>query len=227
MFASATASSRGKSRWSDGATITSRSDSSDEVRSTGSSLRRRLTTSRTSARRCFAIDLLFSMCSFASPRGEMAGHFEIEAERGQVMAEEIVQIAGDAKAFRGAAADLEQLRGHAQLRIGLGQRLPRFHLRMRDVHREEREEREREIDQRVDDRRAVVSRHDEAEDDRVEGDAGDGEARRICAELRGDDHQQHRLKAGGLQRDAGVRRQRLDDRASECAWRSCSPAACR
>ena len=141
--------------------------------------------------------LLDVLLRFAA--GEMAGHFEIEAERGQMMADEVVKIAGDAEALRGAAADLEQLRGHPQLRIRLGQRLPRFHLRVRHMHREEREDREGEIDQRVDDARTAVVRHDESENDRVDGDAADGIARRIRAELRGDDHEQHRQEAGRLQ----------------------------
>ncbi len=47
--------------------------------------------------------------------GEVAGHFEVEAERGQVVAEQVVQFAGDAHALAHARAFGQQRAGGAQL----------------------------------------------------------------------------------------------------------------
>ena len=70
----------------------------------------------------------------------MARHFEVEAERGEVVAEEVVQLARDAEPFVGAAGDLQQLGRHSQLRVRLGEALARLRLLVRDAHGDEREE---------------------------------------------------------------------------------------
>ena len=75
----------------------------------------------------------------------MSRHFEIDAERGEMMAEKIVQLARDAQSFGSATVHLQQLRRHTQFRIRLGERDARAIFLDGDANAEEREELEAEV----------------------------------------------------------------------------------
>ena len=74
-----------------------------------------LTTSRTSVRRSLrdGVRLADVLCRLA--RGQPRRHVELQAERGQVMAERVVQVAGDAQPLGDAAVLGQQRTGRVQL----------------------------------------------------------------------------------------------------------------
>ena len=146
---------------------------------------------------------------------EMACGLEVQRQRGEMMAEKVVEIASDAQALRGAAADVEQTAGHLQLRVRLGELLPRVGLAVCDVHRVRGEEEECEVGGGDGQRRLSFGTHDDAEDHGLRHADGDGGAERVFAELSGDDDQQHwgqvaRAQRGADQGGPGLQRQERD-----------------
>ena len=85
-------------------------------------------------------------------RGALGAHerrFEVERERGEVMAERVVQLAGDAKAFGEPAAVGDEILHRAKLRA-------RPQLAVEKLEREERQDLKSEIRRREQKRRAAV-----------------------------------------------------------------------
>ena len=147
----------------------------------------------------------------------MARHFEVQAQRGEVVAEEVVKLAGDADPLVGAAADLQQLGGDGQLRVRLGEALAPFRLLVRHAHGDQRKGREGGVG--ADDEERIA----EGVDGQVEaGHLRGREQHRVPephpAELSGDDDQQHRLHpAERLHPDADERQRALRDEDQQAA----------
>ena len=136
--------------------------------------------------------------------GEMTGYLEIERQRGEVMADGVVQVARDAQALGRAAADAEELGRDAELGVGVGELLPRARLAARDECRERAKELEREVGQGGEDRRRHLRRHreDDCERRRLDRDPDHRPPeRQLAARLRGDDDEQDGHEAGRLHDD--------------------------
>ncbi len=81
--------------------------------------------------------------------GDMAGHFQIETERGEVMAEQVVQFARDAGALVDACAFGQQRAGGAQLGVEPALFFARIGLLTRHQAGDEDEHRKAAVQQRL------------------------------------------------------------------------------
>src|ERR1043165_1626286 len=128
----------------------------------------------------------------------MPRHFEVDAQRREVVSEKIVEVARDAQAFRRARIHLEELRRDVELRVRFRELLARVRLADRNAYGEEAEELESEVAEKSG-KRAFSFIDGDGDGERLRDDPRDRNVERVIRKLRRDDDHQHRLESGGLE----------------------------
>jgi len=107
---------------------------------------------------------------------QMAGHFQVQAERRQMMAKQVMQLAGNPRAFVDPCTLRKQGAGRAQFGIEAALLFPRFGLLQRNKAGDEHEPRNTRIEQRLHQRfeqREVQAQHEHGHHRELRGDQPD------------------------------------------------------